>query len=156
MLQAFAVMNKVNILLPVLILSMLLVHYKPVLAQQTHTVILAGYNNVPKVQTPARGSMEITLNGDSLSVEGSFTDLSGYYFGSGIFYGEKDEQGNKIISLKPTLAENKTNGTFEESNNTFKLTEGQLEALSEGNLYISIMSFENQRGEIRAQLPAFN
>jgi hypothetical protein len=124
-------------------------------AQQSHTIILTGYNSVPKVETPARGDAKITLENDTLIVEGSFTNLSGYYFGSAIFYGDKGEQGNKLISLNPTIKESNTGGVFEKENNTFKLTEGQLEALREGNLYINIMSFENQVGELRAQLPAF-
>lgn len=125
-------------------------------AQQTHTVILAGHHAIPKVQTSATGSIEVTLQGDTLTVEGSFKNLSNYYYGSAIFYGEKDEQGNKVINLDPDIAENRTEGTYERSKNTFTLTEGQLDALKEGNLYINIMSFDHRRGELRAQLPSFN
>ena len=121
--------------------------------QNGQTLILAGYKTISKVQTSATGELNVSLNGDSLSVEGSFTNLSSYYFGSAIFYGEKDERGNQIIDLNPKIADNRTSGTFEKSKNTFKLTEGQLEALSNGNLYISIMSFDHQRGELRTQLP---
>lgn len=122
-------------------------------SQQGHTIILAGYKTVSKVQTSATGKVIVSLKDDSLSVEGSFTGLSSYYFGSAIFYGEKGERGNQIIDLHPTIADNRTSGTFEKSKNTFKLTEGQLDALSNGNLYISIMSFDHQRGELRSQLP---
>ena len=121
--------------------------------QNGQTLILAGYKTISKVQTSATGELNVLLNGDSLSVEGSFTNLSSYYFGSAIFYGEKGERGNQIIDLNPKIADNRTSGTFEKSKNTFKLTEGQLEALSNGNLYISIMSFDHQRGELRTQLP---
>lgn len=124
--------------------------------QQTHTIILAGHHAIPKVQTSATGSLDVTLQGDTLSVEGTFRNLSNYYYGSAIFYGEKDEQGNKVISLDPDIAENRTEGSYEQSKNTFILTEGQLDALKEGNLYINIMSFDYRRGELRAQLPAFN
>ena len=147
-------MRKAAILIP-LLFTFLLFQNNHAKAQQTHTIILAGYKTAANVKTPDEGSVDVTLKGDSLSVKGSFSNLSDYYFGSAIFYGEKGENGNKIISLNPTIAENRTGGTFEKSKNTFKLTEGQLEALSKGNLYISIMSFEYQRGEIRAQLPAF-
>lgn len=122
-------------------------------AQQTRTLILTGYKAVPKVQTPATGSIDITLKGDSLIVEGSFENLSSYYYGSAIFYGEKGEQGNKILSLNSSIAENRTSGRFDPSKNTFELTEGQLEALSKGNLYVAILSFDHIRGELRAQLP---
>jgi len=121
--------------------------------QGANTLILAGYKAVPKVQTSATGTVDVSLKGDSLSVQGSFSNLSSYYFGSAIFYGEKGEQGNQIIDLNPTIDDKRTSGTFEKSKNTFKLTEGQIEALSNGNLYISIMSFDHQRGELRTQLP---
>lgn len=127
----------------------------PASAQQSRKIILTGYNSVPTVETSARGDIEVTLKSDTLSLAGSFTDLSNYYYGSAIFYGEKGEQGNQIISLQPTIKESRIEGTFEKSKNTFALTEGQLDALRNGNLYISIMSFDHQLGELRAQLPAF-
>lgn len=126
----------------------------PAHGQQSHTVILAGYNSVPKVQTPATGTLTVTLDGNELTIEGTFSNLKNYYYGSGIFYGEKGEEGNQIIRLNATLAENNTSGTFKAAENTFELTQGQLDALANGNLYISILSFDHQRGEIRAQLPA--
>ncbi len=125
------------------------------LAQQTHTLILAGYKAVPKVKTPAEGTVEVTLEGDSLSVEGSFSKLSSYYYGSGIFYGEKDEPGNQLLSLKPDVNDKRTSGSFKAGENTFKLTESMREALSEGELYIAVLSFDHSRGELRAQLPPF-
>lgn len=148
-------MNKFSYLLSILFFFGLFSTFESAHAQQSHTIILTGYNSVPKAETSARGDAKITLKNDTLTVEGSFNDLSGYYFGSGIFYGEKGEQGNKLISLNPTIKENRTDGVFEKSKNTFKLTEGQLEALRDGELYINVMSFENQLGELRAQLPSF-
>lgn len=146
-------MKKAPILFPILLFMLLMFQSNSAHAQKAHTLILAGYKSVPKVKTSATGSVDVTLKGDSLSIQGSFSSLSDYYFGSAIFYGEKDEEGNQILSLNADIADNRTNGTFEASKNTFKLTEGQLNALSEGNLYISVMSFEHQRGELRAQLP---
>jgi len=149
-------MKKICFFLPAILLLSFLFLVKSAQAQQSHTIILTGYNSVPKAETSARGDAKITLKSDTLIVEGSFTDLSDYYFGAAIFYGEKGEQGNKLISLNPTIKENRTDGVFEKSKNTFKLTEGQLEALRNGELYINVMSFENQLGELRAQLPSFN
>lgn len=148
-------MKHLSILLAFLFSFVLILQSSTVNAQnrEGNTLILAGYKSVPKVQTPATGQVNVSLNGDSLSVEGSFSDLSSYYFGSAIFYGEKGEQGNQIIDLSPDIHENRTGGTFDKSKNTFKLTEGQMDALSNGNLYINIMSFDHQRGELRAQLP---
>jgi len=148
-------MKKISFFLPAILLLSFIFLVKSAQAQQSHTIILTGYNSVPKAETSARGDAKITLKSDTLIIEGSFTDLSDYYFGAAIFYGEKGEQGNKLISLNPTIKENRTDGVFEKSKNTFKLTEGQLEALRNGELYINVMSFENQLGELRAQLPSF-
>lgn len=149
-------MNYYKLLIFFVILCMTMVFSaSTAFGQQSHTVILAGYKAVPKVQTSGTGSVNITLHQDSLAVEGSFENLSNYYYGSGIFYGEKGEQGNKIIDLNAKVAENRTSGRFEKSKNTFKLTEGQLEALAGGNLYIAVLSFDHTRGELRAQLPPF-
>ncbi len=148
-------MKQSCLLLAFLFAFSLILQINPAHAQDqgAKTLILAGYKSVPKVQTSATGTIDVSLQGDTLSVEGSFSNLSSYYFGSAIFYGEKGEQGNQIIDLNPTIDESRTSGTFEKSKNTFRLTEGQLDALSNGNLYISIMSFDNQRGELRTQLP---
>lgn len=148
-------MKKVYLLFTFLFSFALILHSNTAYSQDQngHTLILAGYKTVSKVKTPATGKVDVSLKGDSLSIEGSFSNLSNNYFGSGIFYGEKGEHGNQIIDLNPTIAENNTHGRFEKSKNTFKLTEGQLEALSNGNLYISIMSFDHQRGELRTQIP---
>lgn len=122
-------------------------------AQENYTLILAGYKAEPPVETAASGTMEVTLKQDTLVVSGSFENLSDYYYGSAIYYGEKDEQGNQIIRLNVQLNENKKSGVFRSEDNRFKLREGMLEGLSNGNLYIAISSFEHQRGELRAQLP---
>lgn len=128
----------------------------PALAQQSRTVTLAGYNSVPKITTAASGTITVTLNNDTLSVEGTFSDLSNYYYGAAIFYGKKGEQGNQMFRLDADVAENHISGSFSPQKNSFGLTEGQLKELANGNLYISIYSYDHKRGEIRAQIPPFN
>ena len=124
------------------------------LAQQSRTVTLAGYNSVPKVNTAATASLTVTLKSDSLMVEGSFSDLKNYYYGAAIFYGKKGERGNQMFRLDADVSENHVSGYFDASKNTFKLKEAQLKELSNGNLYISIYSYDHKHGEIRAQIPA--
>ena len=122
-------------------------------AQQSRTITLAGYNSVPKVTTPASATLTITLENDSLMVEGSFSDLKNYYYGAAVFYGKKGESGNQMFRLDADVAENRTSGSFDPLKNVFKLTEAQLAELSNGNLYVSIYSYDHKHGEIRAQIP---
>lgn len=122
-------------------------------AQQSRTLTLAGYNSVPKVNTPASATITITLSKDSVFVEGSFSDLKNYYYGAAIFYGKKGEQGNQMFRLDADVADNHTSGSFDVSKNRFKLSEAQLKELSNGNLYVSIYSYDHKHGEIRAQIP---
>lgn len=121
--------------------------------QRTATILLAGYNVSPSVTTPATGSIKITVDGDSLFVEGSFSNLQSQYRGSGIHYGETGENGNQIIKLNSSLNEDWTAGTLKQSENRYKLTAEMKKALRSGELYINIYTQMNPRGEIRGQIP---
>jgi len=143
----------INIIRYPLLLTLFLGLFGISYAQQSGILILAGYKSVPSVNTAANGTVEVTLKGDSLSVEGSFSDLSNYYYGSSIFYGEEGTQGNQLFNLDPDINEDRISGTFKTSKNTFRLNEAQLEALANGNLYLSILSYDHKRGELRAQIP---
>lgn len=120
------------------------------------TVLLAGHKVHPAVATPATGTAVVTLNGDSLFVEGSFNDLNGAFRGAGIHYGGKNENGNQVIQLKTSLNENRTGGTFELSDNRYRLTNSLKNSLGEGLLYINIYTKPHPRGELRGQIPAMS
>lgn len=124
-------------------------------AQGQHSVevILAGYKQVPRVPTPATGMAEVTLKSDTLIVDGNFSDLREPYRSAAIFYGEEGEQGNQLFTLKPSLNEGRTSGTFSGNDNRFTLGDEIRKALAEGNLYIAITSSRYPRGEIRGQIP---
>lgn len=125
-------------------------------AQTTVEVMLAGYNHVPSVSTPGTGMIEITVEGDSLFVSGSFKDLREYYLGAGIHYGKANESGNELYRLSAELNEEKTGGVFKAEENRFELREAQKEALRNGRMYINVRSNRNRSGEIRGQVPPLN
>ncbi len=126
------------------------------MAQSTVEVMLAGHNQIPSVRTPGSGMIEITVEGDSLFVSGSFQDLREYYLGAGIHFGRTNETGNEIYRLSAELNEGKTGGVFKEEENRFELREAQKEALRNGRMYINIRSNRNRSGEIRGQIPPLN
>lgn len=125
-------------------------------AQTTVEVVLAGHNSVPPVRSSGTGILDVTVEGDSLFVSGSFEDLREYYLGASIHFGRADETGNQIYRLNVELNEDKTSGEFNAEENRFELREAQKEALRNGRMYISIRSNRNRSGEIRGQIPPLN
>lgn len=123
-------------------------------SQTTFEVNLAGYNNVPPVHTAAMGTLEVTADGDSLFVSGSFENLSGQYWAAYIHYGEEGKNGNRIIQLRADLNNDGNKGVISIEKNRFELRPAVREALREGKLYIQISSNRNQDGEIRGQIPS--
>ena len=126
------------------------------MAQSTVEVMVAGHNQIPSVRTPGTGMIEVTVEGDSLFVSGSFEDLREYYLGAGIHFGRKNENGNEIYRLSAELDEDKTGGVFKAEENRFELREAQKEALRNGRMYVNIRSNRNRSGEIRGQIPPLN
>lgn len=124
------------------------------LAQQSVEVSLAGYKNVPPVHSPGSGVLTVTLESDTLFVEGYFENLRSTYRSSSIHYGSSTETGNRLLGLKVQIDEDRRGGTFRKEENYFVLRPSLREALNQGNLYISIATERHQRGEIRGQIPA--
>jgi len=125
----------------------------PALAQVSSEITLAGYNHRPVVQTPALGFATITIESDSLFIEGEFHDLRGLYRAAYVHYGKIGKTGHRMLHLKPDVAESRTAGVFKKEENAFILTDALRNALREGQLYINVTSSRHQHGEIRGQIP---
>lgn len=128
--------------------------FTALLAQQTVEVNLAGYNQVPSVNTHGTGLMKVTLQSDTLYVEGTFRDLRGNYRSAAIHYGSPRDSGNRLFGLKVEIDEDRKGGTFKKEENYFALRPSLVEALEQGNLYINIGTDRFQQGEIRGQIPS--
>lgn len=140
--------------LPALLAFIALITLPGIVQAQSAEIILAGYNHVPSVHTPATGVVTVTVEADTLIVEGHFRDLRDVYRSASIHYGPPDESGNRLFGLKVDLDEDRKEGTFTAKENRFGLRPSLREALRAGNLYISVASNRHQRGEIRGQIPA--
>ncbi|WP_340104142.1 CHRD domain-containing protein [Rhodohalobacter sp. 8-1] len=125
----------------------------PALAQVSSETTLAGYNHIPVVQTPAIGFATITIESDSLFIEGEFHDLRGVYRAAYVQYGKIGKSGHRMLRLKPEIAESITAGVFKKEENAFILTDALRNSLREGQLYINVTSNRHQLGEIRGQIP---
>ncbi|MBI2145200.1 CHRD domain-containing protein [Candidatus Woesearchaeota archaeon] len=122
--------------------------------QASFHVLLNGSNEVPPVDTNATGEANVTLNGTTLSVAGSFQNLtSELWYTNGtaahIHKGLANETGPVSFSLEITPGEGNQSGQF---NLTTKLTPEQVSELLNGTYYINIHSSNYTMGEIRGQL----
>lgn len=123
-------------------------------AQTEYTAQLSGTNEVPAIETSASGLVTATLNGDQLSIEGSFENLSSDYAASHIHIGAAGENGGVLTALSADINADNISGSYTASNNMFTLTAEQVDLLNNEGLYINIHSANFGSGELRGQLIA--
>lgn len=126
-------------------------------AQDVYQALLRGRHEVLPFTTPAFGTITATLDENILTVEGSFSGLTGDFAsnvagGSHIHTAYAGQNGGIAISLNAELDEDLRGGTFQAEDNTFSLTEEQITALTERRMYINIHSGASTSGELRGQL----
>jgi hypothetical protein len=121
-------------------------------AQNTFEAYLSGSNEVPAITTTASGSITATLDGNELTVEGSFSGLTGDYTASHIHTGMAGAAGGVLFTLDPTVDGDSRGGTYLAADNTFTLTSGQVDTLMMQGLYVNIHSGTYAGGELRGQL----
>lgn len=122
-----------------------------------YLALLSGLQQIPVVNTEAKGKVQVKLEENYLSVKGHFESLSSplvasHFHHSGV--------GSNILpiefELHPTLSADGKSGTWNEKIPTHKkqkLTEEEKEALRTGNYYINVHSQDHLfTGEIRGQL----
>ena len=127
------------------------------LAQTTFTAVLSGDAEVPAVETAATGSVTATLDGSTLTVTGSFSDLSSAVAtdiagGAHLHVGYAGQNGPVALPLSLTLGEGMTSATLEAADNTFELTDEQITALEGQQMYVNIHSTTYTGGELRGQV----
>jgi hypothetical protein len=116
---------------------------------QTFEATLSGSNEVPAVTTDAEGTFSVTLESDSIHVQGDFSGLSSEFAASHIHQGGPNENGPPIITLEPTLGADNLSGSWD---TTYSVNSSQIEALKSDSLYVNVHSTQHQAGEIRGQL----
>jgi len=121
-------------------------------AQTVFETTLSGSNEVPTVTTSANGNITATLNGNELTVEGSFEGLSSTYAASHLHAGMAGEAGGVLFALNATVDVDGMGGTYTTANNTFTLSSGQVDTLKARGIYVNIHSETYGAGELRGQL----
>ncbi len=106
------------------------------------------------VQTTGAGDLTATLEGTTLTVTGSFSNLSADYAASHIHPAVAGVNGPVAVALSPTVDADQRGGAFDE---TVTLDAEQVAALQAGALYVNVHTADHPGGEIRGQLlPAPN
>lgn len=119
------------------------------------TTQLSGNNEVPAVTTTANGVATATLEGDKLTVTGTFSGLqsnlqeaSGTGSAAHVHQAAQGTNGPVVFSLSITTSDQR-NGSY---TGTKDLTDEQQEAFKDGLFYVNVHSVNNPGGEIRGQL----
>ncbi len=113
------------------------------------TTQLSGNNEVPAVTTTASGTANATLDGDELSVSGTYSGLSSALFevsGSSAHVHNAPTGENGPIVFNLTV--NASNGSF---SGTKTLTDSEKDAFAAGRFYVNIHTENHNGGELRGQ-----
>jgi len=110
----------------------------------TVSVNLTGAEEVPPVRTSGSGTGSFTIASDG-AVSGNVTTKGVSGMMAHIHQGAKGQNGPVIIPLTK-------NGDTYSAPTGAKLTDAQLQAFKDGNLYVNVHSPTNKGGEVRAQL----
>ena len=131
-------------LLPTLLVGSLLFSAN-IQAQEVYRARLSPMPTTPQTVTTILGEGEVilTLNDNSLTVEGNFSGMSSAATGAHIHNGPPAQPGPVIHTLEVSQS---TDGSV---NGTLSLSEEQIEALSNNEFYIQIHSESNPAGELR-------
>ncbi len=117
--------------------------------------VLDGSNEVPANASTGSGTVNATLNGNTLTVEGSFSGLTSDVntsIGAHIHQALPGNNGGVVVPLTFTLDADNRGGTFAAGDNTFELTPEQIEGLQARAMYVNIHTVGYPAGEIRGQL----
>ncbi|NJC25527.1 CHRD domain-containing protein [Neolewinella antarctica] len=129
-------------------------------AQATETFV-AQINGVSEVPNPVTstgvGSVTATLDGNSLVVSGTFSDLTSDFDanvagGAHLHLGLAGQGGGITQALNTTVDDDLRGGSFDAAQNTYDLTDEQVTALRARGLYLNIHTLDYPAGEIRGQL----
>lgn len=118
---------------------------------------LTGTSQSPPVTSYARGKVTLGLNGNTLTLSGSFTGLesdinTSVAGGAHIHIGMAGRNGSIAFPLTMNIGNDNRSATFDPADNTFTVTGDTLQALLGRGLYVNVHSLNHSGGEIRGQI----
>jgi CHRD domain len=113
---------------------------------------LSGASEVPPNASTGTGSATATLKGTNLTIDGSYSGLTGAAT-VGHIHGPAAKGTNApvLFDLMPVNDATPGSGKFSKS---FTLTDAQVADLKAGNYYVNVHTAANAGGEVRGQLEA--
>lgn len=116
--------------------------------------MMTGDQEVPPTTTSATGEVTAELDGNTLTVNGSFSGLSSDLApvsGSAahVHKGARGSNGGILFNLTVTANGDGRSGTF---TGTASLNDDDKQTFRDGGLYVNVHTTNNPGGEIRAQL----
>ncbi len=133
----------------------------PLAGSYFHSTLM-GLNEASPVLSNGLGGLKLELNGEVLTLTGSFSDLDGQFDvnvagGSHIHIGEPGNSGGIVLELEATVETGLQGGFYAAEDNQFTLTADQVASLRNGEFYANIHTSAEAGGEIRGQiLPEVN
>jgi hypothetical protein len=118
---------------------------------QSFFASMTGGQEVPPNSSPAVGSIQAVLSGNTLTVSGSFSGLLAAFTASHIHRAPAGTNGPVVVGLTRTPA-GPTAGSYQAALNVYTLTPAQQAELLAGNYYVNVHSQLFPGGEIRGQL----
>ncbi len=116
---------------------------------------LSGGSEVPATRSRASGLIFATINGNRLSLSGTFSLLESDFaetIGANLYLGSAGQRGDLLLPLSVNLGADNRSGVFNSAANTFTLTEAERAALFTRRLYVNVHSEALPDGAIRGQL----
>lgn len=115
---------------------------------------LSGDNEVPAVTSAATGAGIAVLDGNRLSVAGTFSGLESAFNvavagGAHLHTAPPNDNGDIVISLNTTLNTDSLGGSFAVADNKYDLSDEEVANLRAGLFYFNIHTLENAGGELR-------
>ncbi|CAH1002052.1 hypothetical protein LEM8419_02967 [Neolewinella maritima] len=127
-------------------------------AQAVFTTFLNGNQQIPSVISTGHGMVKVELMGTRMTATGSYFDLQSDLNksiggGAHLHPGYPGQSGGVLYPLTVSADSSAARGgRFFPRANTFQLTEGQIDTLTDRFLYVNIHSLDHPGGEIRGQV----
>ena len=117
--------------------------------------VLSGAGVLPPVETRATGRIDASLDGNNLTFSGAFSRLGSEVVadvGMLVQLGLAGQNGELLFPLNVDLGLDMRSGSLTRANNTFALSNAEVNALFTRRMYVNVLTEALPGGEIRGQL----